>query len=281
MHNPYRIEGPACIAFSGGRTSGYMLKHILDAHGGTLPPDVHCYFANTGKEMPETLEFVAECGERWGVKIEWVEYAADTEGRTREVSFSTASRNGEPFEALIAKKNFLPNPVMRMCSAELKVKPMIVMMRDIHGYEHWDNAVGLRADEPRRVAKTKANDARERYTAVMPLAEAGVTKHDIVNFWAEQEFDLRLPNFGGVTPAGNCDLCFLKGARTLSELIREKPELADWWIGMEHSITNATGSTEGTFRSDRPPYRELKRLALAQETLPFPDDDSMPCMCTE
>ena len=32
--NPYLIEGPAVISFSGGRTSGYMLKHILDAHGG-------------------------------------------------------------------------------------------------------------------------------------------------------------------------------------------------------------------------------------------------------
>lgn len=34
--DPYLIEGPARIRFSGGRTSGYMLKHILDAHGGTL-----------------------------------------------------------------------------------------------------------------------------------------------------------------------------------------------------------------------------------------------------
>ena len=34
--NPQLIEGPARIRFSGGRTSGYMLKHILDAHGGTL-----------------------------------------------------------------------------------------------------------------------------------------------------------------------------------------------------------------------------------------------------
>ena len=30
--NPYKIEGPALISFSGGRTSGYMLKHIIDAH---------------------------------------------------------------------------------------------------------------------------------------------------------------------------------------------------------------------------------------------------------
>lgn len=41
MSDPFLIEGPAAISFSGGRTSALMLRRILDAHGGTLPPDVH------------------------------------------------------------------------------------------------------------------------------------------------------------------------------------------------------------------------------------------------
>jgi hypothetical protein len=68
--NPYLIEGPALISFSGGRTSGYMLWQILDAHGGTLPDDVHVCFANTGKEREETLRFVHECETRWGVRCD-------------------------------------------------------------------------------------------------------------------------------------------------------------------------------------------------------------------
>ena len=28
---------------------------------------------NTGKEMPQTLDFVQECGERWGLAIVWLE----------------------------------------------------------------------------------------------------------------------------------------------------------------------------------------------------------------
>lgn len=59
--NPYFITGPALISFSGGRTSGYMLRHILDAHDGTLPDDVVVTFANTGKEREETLRFVHDC----------------------------------------------------------------------------------------------------------------------------------------------------------------------------------------------------------------------------
>ena len=72
--NPYKIEGPAAIGFSGGRSSAYMLKQIIDAHGGELPNDIHVGFQNTGKERPETLDFIHECSTRWGVKVEWLEY---------------------------------------------------------------------------------------------------------------------------------------------------------------------------------------------------------------
>lgn len=64
--DPFRIIGPACISFSGGRTSAYMLRRILNAHGGELPADVHAVFANTGKERLETLDFVHECAAHWG-----------------------------------------------------------------------------------------------------------------------------------------------------------------------------------------------------------------------
>jgi hypothetical protein len=38
--NPYIIEAPALIPFSGGRTSGYMLRQIINVYGGQLPPDI-------------------------------------------------------------------------------------------------------------------------------------------------------------------------------------------------------------------------------------------------
>ena len=50
------------ISFSGGRTSAYMTERLLRE----LPPDqVIVCFANTGKEEPETLEFVRRCDEHW------------------------------------------------------------------------------------------------------------------------------------------------------------------------------------------------------------------------
>ena len=84
-----------------------MLKKILDAYKGKLPKDIVVCFANTGKELEETLEFIHECEKRWKVKIHWLELDIATTSpiwRSKEVSFKTASRNGEPFEKLISKR---------------------------------------------------------------------------------------------------------------------------------------------------------------------------------
>ena len=79
MKNPYYIDEPARISFSGGRTSAYMLWKVLEAHGGVLPDHVVVTFANTGKELPETLDFVHACSVNWGVPIVWLERYATKE----------------------------------------------------------------------------------------------------------------------------------------------------------------------------------------------------------
>lgn len=113
--SPFIINEPTCISFSGGRTSAYMLWRVLEAHGG-LPNEAIVCFANTGKEDEATLRFVQDCSERWGVEIHWVEYR-DADPAFKRVTFDTASRNGEPFEALIRKRQYLPNPVTRFCTS--------------------------------------------------------------------------------------------------------------------------------------------------------------------
>jgi 3'-phosphoadenosine 5'-phosphosulfate sulfotransferase (PAPS reductase)/FAD synthetase len=237
VSDPFHIEGPAIISFSGGRTSAYMLWCILQEHGGELPADVLVGFANTGKEDPKSLDFVRDCEERWGQKIVWLEYArsATPKLRWKQVTYETASRNGEPFSALIDERGYLPNPVARFCTQELKVGALR-RWAAANGLKGADNVIGLRADEPSRVARMRGN--REGYDVLMPLAEAGITKRDVMEFWLKQNFDLRLPNIGGVTPAGNCDLCFLKNTATLQGLIRRNPELADWWIEQEAKVAN-------------------------------------------
>ena len=151
IRNPYRVPRPAVISFSGGRTSAYMLRHIVDAYGGSLPSGIHIVFANTGMEREETLQFVDVCGREWGVDIVWVEYLWDTPHRTRVVDFATASRNGEPYAALIDRKGFVPSVTIRTCSGTLKRDRIESYARHWLGLKRWHAVIGLRADEQRRV----------------------------------------------------------------------------------------------------------------------------------
>lgn len=232
--NPYRIEGPALISFSGGRTSGYMLWHILDAHGGTLPDDVHVCFANTGKEREETLRFVHECATRWGVRVRWLEWRSRLKSvpvseRFEEVGFNSAARRGEPFKALIASKKAVPNAVQRWCTSHLKWQVCCDFM-DFQGHEAWKNVIGLRRDEQRRVLKKCADNVEKDYIwkHVMPLDTARVRKADVAQFWSEQDFDLGINSW-----EGNCTKCMLKARALLIWDIRRDIEDAYDWAAME------------------------------------------------
>lgn len=237
MSDPFRIDGPAVISFSGGRTSGYMLRRILDAHDGSLPPDVHVLFADTGKEFSATYRFVHDCSQSWEVPIHWVH------------------RPGH-FTQLITDKKFLPNPVARFCTTELKIKPIAAWM-EARGYTEWDTVVGIRADEKKRVVTM-----RERGMTV-PLADAGITKPDVMAFWRASAFDLRLQPH-----ESNCDLCFLKGAGLRRQIIRDHPETVVWWIDQERRIG-------GTFRSDG---RYLD-LVLQPDLFAASDESLTECYC--
>jgi 3'-phosphoadenosine 5'-phosphosulfate sulfotransferase (PAPS reductase)/FAD synthetase len=277
--DPFKIDEPTVISFSGGRTSAYMLWRVLQSNNG-LPDQAKAVFCNTGKEDEATLRFVHDCSVNWGIPITWLEYRV-AEVPFEVVNFETASRNGEPFSALIKKKNYLPNPVARFCTVDLKILTLERYIKSI-GWAEYENMIGIRADEPRRVAKIRANpsDGRKGVSRFMPLAQVGVQKEDISQFWKSQDFDLGLPNIGGVTYHGNCDLCFLKGASQLMSLIAEKPERAVWWAAQEGTISNAHIKDGGLFRKDRPSYAQMLKYSEQQDDMfATGDDESIACFC--
>lgn len=274
--NPFKLTEPACISFSGGRTSAYMLWRFIQENDG-LPSDCVVTFANTGKEAEETLEFVEECSKQWGVPIVWLEYkwAAKTQDRFAIVDFQTASRHGEPFEALIHAKKYLPNPIARFCTIEMKIKTIARYLvaenlSDSMAAAESMSIVGIRADEQRRAARIEPHRR--------PLVAAKVTKETVSRFWAGQPFDLRLPNVNGVTPHGNCDLCYLKGAKLIESLILENPSRADWWARMERECP-ATRQSGARWRNDRPTYEQMQTTARDQGQLKLAGDETIPCFC--
>ena len=215
---------PLLVTFSGGRTSAFMARLLLE-----LPKYKNIQklivFANTGRENEATLNFVNECDKRWNLNLVWLEADVNEEkgkGTTYKiVDFETASRNGEPFEAVI-KKYGLPSKLYRHCTRELKENPIHKYAKDILGSVYL-TAIGIRADEKHRLGR------KPNY--IYPLAELGFTEQIIRNWWDAQDFDLDLKDY-----QGNCDLCFLKSKRKKLTILNENPKVADWWATMEQAF---------------------------------------------
>lgn len=239
-------------SFSGGRSSAMMIQK-MDLTNALV------VFCNTGKEMPETLDFVDRCEKEWGIPIIWLEYRAVR--KYEVVTYETASRAGEPFAQLIKERKYLPNMVARFCTSELKVLTIERYLKD-QGYDEWDTAVGIRADEPRRVAKM-----RDKPGYFTPLADSGITSQDVIKYWSEQTFDLDLPASGFYS---NCDLCFLKGYGIKQSLVNEDATKAKWWDEQEKLIG-------ARFRKDQPSYESMIVKSSDQEDL-F-GFDSISCFC--
>lgn len=313
MTSPYLLPNPSVISFSGGRTSGFMLKMIVDAFGGVLPDWVKVVFCNTGKEREETLCFVERCSQRWDVPIVWLEYRWEP-GRKffAHVDFASASRDGDPFKLLIQSRKMLPNPVMRFCTYDMKIMTTNRYVRRELGWDAYTNAVGFRRDEPNRVRDILSEpkctatvmtlfgeeeeeiDGRDPIpgeTPCCPLFDAGVTKPMILEWWARQDFNLDLAE-----GEGNCDLCFLKGAGTLIELMKRRPESSEWWRERERErelsdyVQTSRKRKFALFNDKRPSYAELSEIAkgniagpgwLFQDTKNGSCGELSECRCTD
>jgi 3'-phosphoadenosine 5'-phosphosulfate sulfotransferase (PAPS reductase)/FAD synthetase len=280
MKSPYRTDENTLISLSGGRTSGLMMYKVLEEYGGKLPDHVKVCFANTGKEMPQTLDFLQKMDTEWGLRLNWLEYAGTDVKPTKEnkskglfnvVDYDTASRKGEPFEILLETYGGMPNARARYCSGQLKIRTMHRYLKSIGWDNHYTAFIGIRADEKRRAVKIHGR-YNEGQDCFCPLYVDGIIVQDVSEFWKSHTFDLELPNNNGVTDWGNCDLCFLKGQGKRLSIIRERPDLADWWIRMEEKKGD---------RFDRMglEYKQAKIIATDQMSMFDTDDETIPCFC--
>lgn len=227
---------PLVISFSGGRTSAYMTKLLLDKYRGQRK--ILVVFANTGKEREETLEFVANCDWIMRFNTVWLE-SVQHHGKRKSagykiVTFKTAARGGQPFEDMIMKHG-IPNAAFPHCSRELKSNPINNYIKSL-GWESWEVALGMRVDEPKRLVNKK--------DVIYPLAnEFPKTKLQVNQWWHNQPFNLQLKDY-----EGNCDMCWKKSKRKHLTLLVEHPEYMEWWNDMEIKYGEFVPPTQAAHR---------------------------------
>lgn len=216
------------ISFSGGRTSAYMTYWMLNEWVERDKYDMVVVFANTGKEREETLEFIRLCDLHFGFNTVWIEVTINPVfGKGCDfkiVDFEKCSRNGEPFEEVIAKHG-IPNSNFPHCSRELKKYPIQKYINSL-GWKDYSIALGIRIDEPKRTAP--------KPKIIYPFATINpVTKLMVNRWWLKQPFDLNLKGY-----EGNCDLCWKKSKRKLLTILHEQPSIVNWWNNIEIKYGN-------------------------------------------
>lgn len=233
------------ISFSGGETSAYMAKRLMDQYRGSC--EILVLFANTGQEAEETLEFVKECDHAFNLNVVWLEAEVQQQRgfgtKFRITDFWDASRNGEPFKDVIAKYG-IPNRGNPVCTRELKIVPLQGYIRSLLWKRNaYTTAIGIRADEIDRVRE----DA-ELSNIIYPLVDWNITKAEVNEFWEQMPFRLDLKSW-----EGNCKTCWKKSNRKLYQIAKDHPEWFDFFAEMEFLYSSFTpeGRKGTTFNNGR------------------------------
>jgi hypothetical protein len=206
------------VAFSGGESSFYALKLILEQYGKTHK--IIVCFCNTGEEDEATFKFVVKASEYFNIDIVWLEYErkrgfniVNFENAYRITNFEEENEYpNHPFHKWV-KDYGLPQYPERTCTREMKERTISRYLSSIGIMpRHCTRVVGIRFDE----IATRTPSYNQYY----PLILNGITKPFLNRFFEfEMPFRLDLPSY-----MGNCGACISKSLRNLCTIAREEPK---------------------------------------------------------
>jgi len=181
--------------------------------------------ANTSKEREESLDFMNEVDKYYNLNVNYIE-AKFNKKRGKGVDFKIVDfkdlkRNGEIFEDGI-KKFGIPCKINKWCNRDMKIVPLKKFADSIFGLDNYSIAVGMRVDEIDRIGENyKTNNT------FYPLFDNNIDTRYRNKFWKEQSIQITIPAF-----KGNCDMCFEKSNRKLMTILKEEPNIVNWWNEM-------------------------------------------------
>ena len=181
------------LGLSGGKDSAALAIYMRDK-----VPEMEYFFADTGAELPETLEFVDLMEDYLGKNI-------------------TRLNAGRGFDYYLKLNgNFLPTARSRWCTINLKLKPF----EEFVGNDPVISYVAIRADEPYRTGyiSTKPN-----IKAVYPFKEDGKIKDDIIKIL--EESGIGVPKYYDWRSRSGCYFCFYQRKIEWIGLYENHPDL--------------------------------------------------------
>ena len=186
------------LGLSGGRDSAALAVYMREQHPEI---DIEYFFTDTGKELPEVYEFLAQLEGFLGKPI--IRLNPD-----RDFDFWLKQYN-----------NFLPSPQTRWCTRQLKIRPFERWVAPM--LEEGDTVfsyVAIRADEEYREGYASKHD---RLIVRLPLKDAGIDKAGVLEIL--DSVGLGLPTYYEWRTRSGCTFCFFQQKIEWVRLLERHP----------------------------------------------------------
>lgn len=190
------------LGLSGGKDSSALAVYMRDK-----VPEMEYFFSDTGKELPETYEFLDRLEVFLGKPI--VRLNMDPDPNT--------NRDFDHWLTLYG--GLLPSSQVRWCTVNLKIKPF----EDYVGEDSAYNYVAIRADEDRVGYKPLKTPSLRNIEPKYPFKEDGITKEDVYRIL--EESGLGLPDYYQWRTRSGCYFCFFQRKSEWVGLLEQHPDL--------------------------------------------------------
>ena len=186
------------LGLSGGRDSAALAVYMREQHPEI---DIEYFFTDTGKELPEVYEFLAQLEGFLGKPI--IRLNPD-----RDFDFWLKQYN-----------NFLPSPQTRWCTRQLKIRPFERWVAPmLEGGDTVFSYVAIRADEEYREGYASKHD---RLIVRLPLKDAGIDKAGVLEIL--DSVGLGLPAYYEWRTRSGCTFCFFQQKIEWVRLLERHP----------------------------------------------------------
>lgn len=190
------------LGLSGGKDSSALAVYMRDR-----VPEMEYFFSDTGKELPETYEFLDRLEVFLGKPI--VRLNMDPDPNT--------NRDFDHWLTLYG--GLLPSSQVRWCTVNLKIKPF----EDYVGEDSAYNYVAIRADEDRVGYKPLKTPSLRNIEPRYPFKEDGITKEDVYRIL--EESGVGLPDYYQWRTRSGCYFCFFQRKSEWVGLLEQHPDL--------------------------------------------------------
>jgi 3'-phosphoadenosine 5'-phosphosulfate sulfotransferase (PAPS reductase)/FAD synthetase len=192
------------LGLSGGKDSSALAIYMRDK-----VPEMEYAFCDTGKELPETYEFLDRLEAFLGEKIERL----------------NADREFDHWLSVFG--DLLPSSQVRWCTRLLKIQPFEQFVGEDKAY----NYIAIRADEDRVGYKPLKNVDARNIEPKYPFKEDGITERDVYRIL--EESGLGLPEYYKWRTRSGCYFCFYQRKAEWVGLMDNHPELFELAKGYE------------------------------------------------